>query len=293
MISTNGASQSSRSPRSCRGAAAPPRPKPATSQPLDRPLGAAPSEFRGCGFRFNLTHPNTHHLQSSPFRCATAAPPHPISATAQPRKLRATPSNPPVRSITFGLLGTLIFLLGTLSGSGSIRAQTQSQSQAQAQTQPRSGSTTSTSAQSTTLLVTGAVAQDLHLSLDDLRKMPRKSVSTRDHDGQMHQYDGVPIGAALAKAGVPQGAALRGKSMALTVVAEGTDGYRAVFSVAELDDDFAAESVLIVDSSDGQPLSPDQGPIRLIVPGDKRAARSVRMLKSLTVVNLGGATPSN
>ena len=55
----------------------------------------------------------------------------------------------------------------------------------------------------------------------------------------MHQYDGVPIGALLAKAGVPQGAALRGKSMALAVVAEGSDGYRAVFSIAELDDDFA------------------------------------------------------
>jgi DMSO/TMAO reductase YedYZ molybdopterin-dependent catalytic subunit len=140
----------------------------------------------------------------------------------------------------------------------------------------------------TGLVVTGAVAQDLKLSLDDLRKLPRKSVTTKGHDDQMHQYDGVPIEALLAKAGVPQGSALQGKSMALTVVAEGTDGYRAAFSLAELDDDFAAETVLIVDSIDGQPLSPDQGPLRLIVPGDKRPARSVRMLKSVTVVNLSG-----
>jgi DMSO/TMAO reductase YedYZ molybdopterin-dependent catalytic subunit len=153
---------------------------------------------------------------------------------------------------------------------------------------------TKTPTTSTGLLVTGAVAQDLHLSLDDLRKMPRKSVSTRDHAGEMHQYDGVPIGAVLAKAGVPQGAALRGKSMALTVIAEGTDGYRAIFSLAELDDDFAAETVLIVDSTDGQSLAPDQGPIRLVVPGDKRPARWVRMLKSLTVVNLAGpVSPPN
>jgi DMSO/TMAO reductase YedYZ molybdopterin-dependent catalytic subunit len=173
-----------------------------------------------------------------------------------------------------------IFLLGALTFAGPARVH--------AQSRPASSATASRPAAANGLLVTGAVAQDLRLSLDDLKKMPRKSVSTRDHAGEMHQYDGVPIGAVLAKAGVPQGPALRGKSMALTVVAEGTDGYRAIFSLAELDDDFAAESVLIVDSTDGQPLGPDQGPLRLVVPGDKRPARWVRMLKSITIVNLAG-----
>jgi DMSO/TMAO reductase YedYZ molybdopterin-dependent catalytic subunit len=163
-------------------------------------------------------------------------------------------------------------------------AQTQSRPTASATAAPQSGPST--------LLVTGAVAQDVKLNLDDLKKMPRKSVSTKGHDDQMHQYDGVPISTLLAKAGVPQGSALRGKSMALAVVAEGADGYRAVFSVAELDDDFAGEAAFVVDSIDGQPLTGDQGPLRLIVPGDKRPARSVRMLKSLTLVNLSGS-PSN
>jgi hypothetical protein len=44
---------------------------------------------------------------------------------------------------------------------------------------------------------------------------------------------------------------------------------------------------------DGQPLSPNQGPIRLIVPADKCQARSLRVLKSLIVVNLSGASPAN
>src|SRR5262249_9151510 len=48
---------------------------------------------------------------------------------------------------------------------------------------------------SNTLLITGAVSQDLKLTVDDLKKLPRKSVSTKGHDDQMHQYDGVPIGA--------------------------------------------------------------------------------------------------
>jgi DMSO/TMAO reductase YedYZ molybdopterin-dependent catalytic subunit len=164
---------------------------------------------------------------------------------------------------------------------------------AQAPARPATSPSASPQSGTSTLLVTGAVAQDLKLNLDDLKKLPRKSVSTKGHDDQMHQYDGVPIGAVLAEAGVPQGSALRGKSMALSVIAEGSDGYRAVFSLAELDDDFAGETVLIVDSTDGQPLGDDQGPLRLVVPGDKRQGRWVRMLKSITVVNLAGATTSH
>ncbi len=159
-----------------------------------------------------------------------------------------------------------------------------------AQTRP---ATAPASSAPTSLLVTGAVAQDLKLSTDDLKKLPRKSVSTKGHDDHMHQYDGVPISTVLGKAGVPQGSALRGKSMALTVIAEGSGGYRAVFSLAELDEDFAAEAVLIVDSVDGQPLGPDQGPLRLIVPGDKRQGRWVRALKSITIVNLSSTSPAN
>jgi DMSO/TMAO reductase YedYZ molybdopterin-dependent catalytic subunit len=187
----------------------------------------------------------------------------------------AVPRNSLERLAAIGILAALSF---------AVRAG--AQPQAQPQTHPAASATAAPQSGPSTLLVTGAVSQDLKLSLDDLKKLPRKSVSTKGHDDQMHQYDGVPIGALLAKAGVPQGSALRGKSMALSVIAEGSDGYRAVFSLAELDDDFAGETVLVVDSIDGQPLSADQGPLRLIVPADKRQARSVRMLKSPTVVNL-------
>jgi DMSO/TMAO reductase YedYZ molybdopterin-dependent catalytic subunit len=182
---------------------------------------------------------------------------------------------------------SIIGILGALFFAGRAGAQAQPP-----QTHPATSATAAPQSGPSTLLISGAVSQDLKLSLDDLKKLPRKSVTTKGHDDQMHQYDGVPIGALLAKAGVPQGSALRGKSMALVLIAEGSDGYRAVFSVAELDDDFAGEAALIVDSIDGQPLSPEQGPLRLVVPSDKRQARSVRMLKSITVVNLSG-TPKN
>jgi hypothetical protein len=75
--------------------------------------------------------------------------------------------------------------------------------------------------------------------------------------------------------------------MSLCVVAEGSDGYRAAFSLAELDLDFANESALVADTADGKDLGPDQGPLRMIVPGDKRQGRWVRLLKSLSIVNAG------
>jgi len=139
----------------------------------------------------------------------------------------------------------------------------------------------------TTLVVKGAVKQELHLTLADLKAMPRTKVSAKGHDGSTHEYDGVALASLLAKAGVPQAGDLRGKSMALCVVAEGSDGYRAAFSLAELDVDFAAESVLVADTADGKDLAADQGPLRLVVPGDKRQGRWVRLLKAISIVNPG------
>jgi DMSO/TMAO reductase YedYZ molybdopterin-dependent catalytic subunit len=137
------------------------------------------------------------------------------------------------------------------------------------------------------LLVKGEVKQELHLTLADLQAMPRMKVSAKGHDGATHEYEGVALSSLLAKAGVPQASDLRGKSMSLCVVAEGSDGYRAAFSLAELDVDFAAESVLVADSTDGKALGPDQGRLRLVVPADKRQGRWVRQLKSLSVINAG------
>jgi DMSO/TMAO reductase YedYZ molybdopterin-dependent catalytic subunit len=137
------------------------------------------------------------------------------------------------------------------------------------------------------LLVKGAVKQELRLALNDLKSMPRTKVTAKGHDGSTHEYEGVTLASLLTKAGAPQAGDLRGKSMSLCVVAEGSDGYRAAFSLAELDLDFANESALVADTADGKDLGPDQGPLRMIVPGDKRQGRWVRLLKSLSIVNAG------
>jgi DMSO/TMAO reductase YedYZ molybdopterin-dependent catalytic subunit len=137
------------------------------------------------------------------------------------------------------------------------------------------------------LVVKGAVKQELRLTAADLKAMPRTKATAKDHDGAAHEFEGVALQAVLAKAGVPQGGDLRGKNMTLCVVAEAGDGYKAAFSVAETDGDFAGEQIVVVDTVDGKSLGADQGPLRLVVPGDKRQARWVKMLKGVTVLKAG------
>ncbi len=136
------------------------------------------------------------------------------------------------------------------------------------------------------LVVVGDVPTplSLSLSLDDLRHMPRKTLTVMNsHNGKQETYEGVLLAELWKRAGLPQGEALRGAAMATYVIAEGSDGYRALFSAAELDSSFQDSDVIVADTMDGAPLGPREGPLKLVAPHDKRPGRWVRMLRSLNV----------
>lgn len=138
------------------------------------------------------------------------------------------------------------------------------------------------------LKIGGNVSTPLELTAADLKNMPRKTLTVANpHEKKSETYEGVLLQTLLAKAGAPQGHEMRGPAMATYLLAEASDGYRVVFSLAELDADFTDAQVLVADTLDGAPLGANLGPLRLVVPQDKRPARWVRMLKSLTVVQLG------
>lgn len=135
------------------------------------------------------------------------------------------------------------------------------------------------------LKVGGAVSTPLTLTLAALRSMPRTTVkATNSSDGRTETYEGVLLEELLRRAGAPHGDQLRGQRMTTYVVAEGTDGYRVVFAMAELDSDFMSSGILVADTLNGSPIDLKRGPLRLIAPHDKRPARWVLMLKSITVV---------
>jgi DMSO/TMAO reductase YedYZ molybdopterin-dependent catalytic subunit len=137
------------------------------------------------------------------------------------------------------------------------------------------------------LTLSDDVDNPLSLSMDDLRRRPRKTINVKnEHAGTDEVYEGTPLAGLLKQAGVAQGARLRGKAMATYVLAEGADGYSVTFSLAELDADFQDSEVIVADTLDGKPLDEKLGPLRLVAPHDKRPARWVRMLRSIQVVNV-------
>jgi DMSO/TMAO reductase YedYZ molybdopterin-dependent catalytic subunit len=136
-----------------------------------------------------------------------------------------------------------------------------------------------------TLKIGGDVSQPLVVSTEDLRKMPRKTLSVLNpHDKKNEVYEGVLVEELLKRAGVPQGEKLRGAALATYLIFEADDGYRAVFSIAELDSGIIDSEVIVADTMDGTALPAKIGPFRLVAPKEKRPARWVRMLQSITVV---------
>jgi hypothetical protein len=72
------------------------------------------------------------------------------------------------------------------------------------------------------------------------------------------------------------------------IVVEAADGYRCVFSVAEVDEKLTGRKVVLVDRRDGKPLDAKEGPLRLVVPDDSRPARWVRQVATIRVAKAGG-----
>ncbi len=135
------------------------------------------------------------------------------------------------------------------------------------------------------LTVNGDIDTPMSLSFADMRDLPRQTITVmNEHEKKDETYQGVPLAEILKRAGVPQGSALRGPALAMSVRAEGSDGYVVVFGLAELDSSIEDAGVLVADTLDGQPIPDKLGPLRLVVPHDKRPARWVRMLRTITVV---------
>jgi DMSO/TMAO reductase YedYZ molybdopterin-dependent catalytic subunit len=114
--------------------------------------------------------------------------------------------------------------------------------------------------------------------------MPRKTLRIENTRAKKTDvYEGVPLEALLQKAGVPQGEQIRGAAMTTYVLIEAADDYRVIFSLAEIDSGFQDSEILLADTLDGAPLAPDQGPFKLVAPHEKRPARWIKMVKSITV----------
>lgn len=122
------------------------------------------------------------------------------------------------------------------------------------------------------------------ITLDSLRRLPQVELKGQIHDGPELVFRGPALDALLALAGAPRGRDLRGPALRLVVVAEARDGYAVVYSLAELSPDLGARRGIIALEQDGQPLSEKDGPLRIVLEGEKRPARWIRQLERLRIV---------
>jgi len=145
------------------------------------------------------------------------------------------------------------------------------------------GQTPQASATEISLSISGEVERTLKLTSADLGKLPRRTIRAKDHDGKESEYEGSPLIEVLKLAGVKFGEGLRGKNLALYLVVEASDGYRAVYALPELDPAYTDKVIMLVDKRDGKTLDAKEGPLRIVVPDEKMHARWVRQVTGLVI----------
>lgn len=124
------------------------------------------------------------------------------------------------------------------------------------------------------------------VAIDDATRaaIPREPVTAVAHGNTLH-CEGVSLAALLHGAGVLSDQPLGGARLSQYVLVNARDGYRVLYSLAELAPSLGSHEVLLVDRCDGEPLNEEDGPLRLIAPAESRPARWVRQVQSITVVS--------
>jgi hypothetical protein len=139
---------------------------------------------------------------------------------------------------------------------------------------------------STRLNIRTFEGKTLTLSPEDLAALPHKSVVVFNaHTKANETYSGVPLADLLSKAGVPLGESVRGKLFMIGIVAEGTDKYGVLYSLAEVDPSIHTGDVIVADMLDGKKLDKD-GAFKMVSSEERRPARWVRNLTAISVVKV-------
>jgi DMSO/TMAO reductase YedYZ molybdopterin-dependent catalytic subunit len=126
--------------------------------------------------------------------------------------------------------------------------------------------------------VDGAVAHGLSLDLAALKALPTVTETVGGIT-----YTGVSLWDLLdAQAGIVTDPAVKNDILDKYVVATGSDGYKTLISMGEIDPAFGNQPDIVAYAADGQPLGAN-GFARLVLPGDVKAGRWVSNLVDLQV----------
>ena len=126
---------------------------------------------------------------------------------------------------------SLIALLLSLSGVSVVNAQEMDHSRP--------------SVPSSHLTVRGLDGKTITISPDELGALPHKTVAVFNaHTKANEKYSGVALADLLAKIDVPLGEKVKGRLFMIAIIAEGTDSYRVLYSLAEVDPAIDRKSVV-------------------------------------------------
>lgn len=143
-----------------------------------------------------------------------------------------------------------------------------------------SGSTVTASGGGTSpsFAVSGAVLRPLTYDAAALQALPSSTYTVG-----ANSYSGVSLWTLLnTDAGLKPDNSTHNPSIRMYAVATGSDGYKAVVTLGEIDPGFGKQPALIATSLNGAPLG-NNGVARLVLPNDVKASRSVSNLVAIEV----------
>jgi len=131
-------------------------------------------------------------------------------------------------------------------------------------------------------LAAPCAAADVVLDPALIATLPKVKAGGTVH-GHAIECEGVSLAALLQASKAMPGEPLRGAQLARVVEVSARDGYRVAFALAELDPSLGNRTVVLANRCNGAPLSAEDGPWRLVVPGESRPARWIRQVDSIHV----------
>ncbi len=124
------------------------------------------------------------------------------------------------------------------------------------------------------------------LSLADLQAMPQRTIVVHNgHSNVDESYTGVGLSDLLTKCGYTLENNGAKKVYHSYVRAEGTDKYFVLYSAAELEPGLHTGDAIVALTVNGKPLTED-GQFKFVAEGEKKPARWVTNLSSLTIVTV-------
>jgi DMSO/TMAO reductase YedYZ molybdopterin-dependent catalytic subunit len=144
----------------------------------------------------------------------------------------------------------------------------------------------------TSVEILGLVERLGALTFDDLRRLPNQSVQVTYESStgpERHDFTGVLLYDVLQYVGVVADPGDRTPLLRRYLIVSAHDGYRIVVSGAELDPNFGNVPMLLAWERDGQPLTGEEGPVQLVVPGDSLISRYVYGVARIEVLGIESA----